>query len=163
MIADLCTDICKQNVLAKMEAMRCGILQGLCVAAGALAVSGLSEKFGEDEFLLMGRIFEALQKTVETPSIQFYSQPKEQKDEFYAVERRAWEEVDLAEALKALEEQGALERFSGANHALILTMYFYDVFRDFDNVEHYLQVLKNMGETFDNMFPASAGNDAFEK
>jgi hypothetical protein len=162
-IADLCTDICKQNVLAKMEAMRCGILQGLCVAAGALAVSGLSEKFGEDEFLLMGRIFEALRKTVKTPSIQFYSQQKEQKDEFYAVERRACEEVDLAEALKALEEQGALERFSGANHALILTMYFCDVFRDFDNVEHYLQVLKNMGEAFDNTFPATAGNDAFEE
>ena len=72
-IADLVTDICKQNVLAKMEAMRCGILQGLCLAAAQLAAS---DSFEDDKYLLVGRIFEAIQKAVETPGVDFLCSSK---------------------------------------------------------------------------------------
>ncbi|GAQ91156.1 hypothetical protein KFL_007360040 [Klebsormidium nitens] len=162
-IADWCIDVCKSNVLAKMEAMRCGMLQGLCLAAGHLA---LCETFGNDEYLLAGCIFEALRKAAETPSLNFFSRSMKVKDEFYAVAREAWLGVRIDTVLEALEKRGTLMNFEGPqapNPALVLTALFLRKGSDWVTMELYLQVVKSLGEAFGNTFPTIAENQAFER
>ncbi|GAQ91155.1 hypothetical protein KFL_007360020 [Klebsormidium nitens] len=168
-IADWCTDACKQSVIAKLEALRCRMLQGLCLAAGHLALRG---RFDSNGYMIAGRIFEAMQKAAETPSIQFYSRPIEVKDEFYSAARDAWREVGLETVVATLEEP-LRERFGAVNHALRLTAYFlrnHSGVVELTNTDHsvattqlYLEVLKSMGEAFGNTFPGLAGNTAFQR
>lgn len=64
-IADWCTDVCKQNVIAKLEALQSGMLQGLCLAAGHLALRG---QYDEDEYLVAGCIFERCRRPQRLPA-----------------------------------------------------------------------------------------------
>ncbi|GAQ84944.1 hypothetical protein KFL_002130210 [Klebsormidium nitens] len=169
-IADWCKDVCTQNVQAKMEAMQCGMLQGLCLAAGHLA---LCEEFREDEYLLAGCIFEALRKAAEPPGVAFYSRPLAVKNEFYSVATNTWGAVQLDSAvLAALVKRGDFKDFGAVNHALLLTTYFvqrysramvHDKRRHEGIVEHYLEVVKTLGEAFNFQFPKLAGNEAFQR
>ncbi|GAQ91158.1 hypothetical protein KFL_007360030 [Klebsormidium nitens] len=161
MIADLCTDLFKQNMIAKMEGMRCGILQGLCSAAGQVA---LSEPFSQDDMLFAERIFGAIRKVVEPASIGFYSQPVDVKEEFYSVERSAWGEVNVGDTLRVLAAREGWESFDGppaANHAILLTLHYIKKHPAMTNMDHYLEVLRNIAEAFGNMFPTVAENAAF--
>lgn len=168
-IADWCTDVCTQNVQAKMEAMQCGMLQGLCLAAGHLA---LCEEFKEDEYLLAGCIFQALRKAAEPPGVAFFSRPLAVKNEFYSVAKSAWGAVQLDSMLAALEERGGIGKFGPVNHALLLTTYFvrrYSSARVDDKRRHegivddYPEVVKSLGEAFGFQFPKMSANAAFQR
>lgn len=163
MIADLCTDLFKQNMIAKMEAMRCGILQGLCAAAGQVA---LSESFSQDDMLFAERIFGAIRKVVEPATIGFYSQPVDVKEEFYTVARSAWGEINVRDALRVLAVREGWESFDGpptANHAILLTLHYFKKHPAMKNTEHYLEVLRNIAEVSGNTFPTVAENAAFSR
>lgn len=163
-VADLCTDFFKQNMIAKMEGMRCGILQGLCMAAGQLAT--LSANFSEDDLRIAERIFEAVRKVIEPASIVFYSQPVDVKDEFYSVARSAWGEVNVGNALRVLADREGWENFDGppaANHAILLTLHYLKKHPDMTNTGHYLEVLRNIAEAFENKFPTVAENAGFSR
>lgn len=157
-IADWVTDVCKQNMLAKTEALQCGMLQGLCLAAGHLWQNYTYE---EEDYLLAGRIFLALRLAAEPPGVKFYLQTVEVKDEFYSVARKAWQEIRLGTVWEGLGERAEVEKFGYVNPALLLTAYFLKYFPDEDNMEHYLEVLKSLGEAFNFTFPGVAANAVF--
>lgn len=158
--ADWVTEVCKQNVLAKTEAMQCGILQGLCLAAGHLWQNMTYE---EEDYLLAGRIFQALRLAAEPPGVKFYLQPVEVKDEFYSTAQKAWQEIRLETVWETLGERAEVENFGIVNPALLLTAYFLKYFPDEDNMEHYLEVLKSLGEAFNFTFPGVAANTVFQR
>ncbi|GAQ81037.1 hypothetical protein KFL_000690170 [Klebsormidium nitens] len=159
-IADWCNDVCKQNMLAKTEAMQCGMLQGLCLAAGHLWQNMTYE---EEDYLLAGRIFRALRLAAEPPGVKFYLQPEEVKDEFYSTARKAWQDVRLESVWEALEERAEVEQFGPVNPALLLTAYYLKYFPDADNMEQYLEVLKSLGEAFGFTWPGVAANTTFQR
>jgi hypothetical protein len=159
-VADWCTDVCFLNVLAKIEAMQCGVLQGLCLAAGHLWQNMTYE---EDDYLLAGRIFEALRLAAEPPGMKFYLQPVEAKDKFYATARKAWQDTQLESLWEFLIERTEVESFGSVNSALLLIAYYFKYFPDESNMGHYLQVLKSLGEAFGFTFPVVAANTAFQR
>jgi hypothetical protein len=78
LVADLCVDACKQNVLAKTAAMESGVIHGLCALAARVAAAVRKwdlprEQFLERAALLIYRVFEALHYISESPTFGFYS------------------------------------------------------------------------------------------